>query len=309
MRAHWFGGGAAAVVVALTTLTCGASAASAQDLPTFFARVIDDTGAPVGDLRPDEVVVTEDGVERVTVTVERVDWPVKLTVLVDNSRAMAQPLGQIREGLRELFAALPDDVAIELVTTAPQPRFIVRSTTDRAALDEGIDRISPDSGAAAFTDGLLEASGRALDDDTPHFPVVLMVASNGPDPAVVGNIDRKFVQLQEQSFERPITYHVVVWEAAGTTGGRVTGGVQTIVGVQMTQLTGGSYEALAASSRFATLLPEIGVRIAEAHERQSSQYRVSYMRPAGEPPPQEGIFADILRPNTSVTLSLDGRLP
>jgi hypothetical protein len=283
--------------------------AQAQALPTIFARVTDAVGAPIEDLRPDELVVTEDGVQRVTVTVEPVDWPVKLTVLVDNSRAMAQPLGQVREGLRDLLAALPEDLAVELLTTAPQPRFIVRSTTDREALIQGIDRIAPDSGAAAFTDGLLEASNRILDDETLHFPVVLMVATNGPDPAVVGNIDRKYLQLQEQTIERPATYHVIVWTASGATGGRVAGAVQTIVGVQMTELTGGRYEAIAASSRLATLLPEMGAQIAESHRRQSSQYRVSYMRPAGTPPPQDGISANVLRPGALLTLSFDGRLP
>jgi hypothetical protein len=77
----------------------------------------------------------------------------------------------------------------------------------------------------------------------------------------------------------------------------------------MTDLTGGRYEAIAASSRFATLLPELGVQIAESHLRQSSQYRVSYMRPADAPPPQQGISANVLRPDARLTLSFDGRLP
>ena len=309
MTHDWTCTGRGWLVVAAVLTAIASGVTYAQDLPTIFVRVTDGTGAPVTDLRPEDIVVLEDGEERVTITVEPVDWPVKLTVLVDNSRAMIQTLGQIREGLRGLIDALPAGVEVELLTTAPQPRFIVRSTTDRQALLESVDMIVPDSGAAAFVDALVEASDRIRGDDAPHFPVVLMVAANGADPSVSGGIDRKFRRLQEQTFEKPATYHVIVWTSPGTTSGQVDGAVQTIVGTQMTEITGGRYEALAASSRFTTLLPEMGVQIAASHQRQRTQYRVSYLRPADVAPPQQGIGANILRQGLQGELSFDGRLP
>jgi len=301
--------GARLAAALLAAAALAAPAVHAQDLPSLFVRVTDAAGVPVTDLRPEDVVILEDGQERVTVTVEPIDWPVRLTVLVDNSRAMTQPLGQIREGLRGLIDALPDGVEMELLSTAPQPRFMTRLTADHAALLEGVDLIVPDSGSAAFVDGLVEASDRIRDDDRNVFPVVVMVAANGPDPALSGGIDRKFQRLQEQTFARAATYHVVVWTAPGITQGQVSGAVQTIVGTQMTDITGGRYEALAATSRFTTLLPEIGEQIARSHEWQRTQYRVSYLRPADADPPQQGIGANILRPGLQGALSFDGRLP
>ena len=296
----------AAVVFAAIT----GGAARAQDLSSVFVRLTDDLGLPVADLRPEEILVVEDGVQRVTITVEPVDWPVKLTVLVDNSRPMARPLGQIREGLRGLINALPTDVEVELLTTAPQPRFIVRRTGDRAELLDGINLIAPDSGSAAFVDAMVEASDRIRrDDDDRYFPVVLMVATNGPDSALSGGIDRKFERLVRQTIEKPATYHVIVWTASGRTLGQVQGAVQTIVGTRMANMTSGRYEALAATSRFTSLLPEIGEQIASSHARQSTQYRVSYMRPPDAEPPQQSISASVSRLGLSLFLSIDGRMP
>jgi hypothetical protein len=287
----------------------GGANLDAQTLPSIFVRLTDGAGAPVSDLRPEEIVVLEDGVERITVTVEPIDWPITLTVLVDNSRSVTRALGQIREGLRGLFNALPGGLEVELLTTAPQPRFLVRRTTDQVALLDGIDLISPDSGAAAFVDALVEASDRIVDNDAPHFPVVLMVATNGPDPSLSGGIDRKFQRLQRQTIDKPATYHVIVWSAPGSTLGQVDGAVQTLVGSQMTTITSGRYEAIVATSRFTTLLPEIGAQIAMSHARQSTQYRVSYLRPAGASPPEQGISAQVTRVGVSALLSFDGRIP
>ena len=50
-------------------------------------------------------------------------------------------------------------------------------------------------------------------------------------------------------------------------------------GLPATKITGGKYEALAISSRLATLLPEWGKELAVWHKRHSNQVRVSVQRP------------------------------
>jgi hypothetical protein len=300
-RAGWVSLAAAALI------TCTSALVYTQDLPSIFLRVTDGTGAPVTDLAPEDLIILEDGIERLTITVEPVDWPVKLTLLVDNSRPMAQSLGRIREGLTSLLNELPDGVETEILTIAPQPRFIVRRTSDRAELLDGLSLIAPDSGTPAFIDGLVEASDRIREDDDPHFPVVVMISTNGP--AVGAGADRKFQRLVNQTIDKPATYHVLVWSSTGTTSSGVTGAIQTIVGVRITDLTEGRYESLAVASRFEALLPEIGAQIAESHERQRTQLRVVYMRPPDEAPPQIGFGANILRPGLVGRLTFDGRMP
>jgi hypothetical protein len=288
----------------------GGVTAQAQDLASIFIRVTDGSGAPVTDLQPDEVTIVEDGESRLTVAVERVDWPIKLTILVDNNSQMRGVLSPLRDGLRELIAALPDGVELEIVTTSPQPRFIVRMTTDHAEALAGLDRIAPDtSGFAAFVDGLVEASDRIQDDDSPHFPVILTIAGNGPDPALSGGYSRKVQRLMDQTAAKPATFHATVWMDPGQrTTGQVVGATQTVVGSLMTEMTGGRYEQLAISSRLNTLLPELGEQIGLSHYYQSSQYRVTYQRPTGATAAQ-GTRADLFRVNVEGFLSFDGRIP
>lgn len=181
----------------------------AQDSLTIFIKLFDRaTGEPVTDVRPDEITILEDDEGRETVAVEPIDWPVKLHILVDNSARIRSSLERIRQGLRELVEALPEGMAVEIVSTAPQPRFAVRMTSDLAEAREGIDRIVPDSGASAFVDALVETSDRIRDDDDPYFLVVLMVAGNGTDPS--GGVDRKLRRLQVQTIEQPVTNHFII---------------------------------------------------------------------------------------------------
>lgn len=94
----------------------------------------------------------------------------------------------------------------------------------------------------------------------------------------------------------------------GRSEGRVAGANQTVVGIALTKMTGGRYEAIAASTRLTSLLPEIGAQIAESHDRQSHQYRITFQRPAGA----SGPIGDIkmaTRPGMLPTLTINGRMP
>ncbi len=303
---------AAATVALLLVLAAGGSS-RAQEVQSLFLWVVDGAGFPVLDMRPEEVEIIEDDDTRFTVALEQVRWPMKLHIIVDNSSHMVPALGQLRAGLRELVTMLPDGVEIEIVATSPQPRFVVRMTADRQEALEGIGRIVPDTGIyTAFVDALVEASDRIRDDDSPHFATVLVIAGNGTDPSVTGGYERKIGRLIEQTNAKPATYHVAVWmdpaQRAPGGQGTVAGAVQTLVGTEITNMTGGFYETLAASSRLATLLPELGERIAVSHARQSTQYRVTYQRPPDAVPPQ-GIRANLFRLNVEGFLSFDGRMP
>src|SRR4030095_6640164 len=54
--------------------------------------------------------------------------------------------------------------------------------------------------------------------------------------------------------------------------------VDATLGIPGTQATNGRYEALAASSRLATLLPTWGKDLAALHQRQTNQVRVTVER-------------------------------
>jgi hypothetical protein len=274
---------------------------SAQKQQQIFVSLTAADGTPVTGLQASEVDVTEDGVECKIVKVEPISWPTKLQVLVDNGRSNTNPINSLRDGLKGLFEQMPDGVEMSLYATAGQPRAIVKSTADKQKLLDGISLLAPDNGVGMFFDALSEAADRIEKDKTPNFPVIVMV---GSDFGNVRVLDREYLKLQETVLNRGVTAHIIV--TVGGNGG-TSGGPQTEIGLTLTKLSGGRYESIAAATRLATLLPELGKRIAESRAHQSHQYRVTYERPANAKA-QPSIGATIRREG-KVQLSLHGNLP
>jgi hypothetical protein len=292
-----------ALVTASVALTFQ-SRLEAQKQQQFFLSLIDGNGLPVPDLLQSEVTVSEDGVACKIVKFEPVDWPMRVQVLIDNSQAATNPITSLREGLRGLFASLPDGVEMSLYTTSPQPRPITRNTTDKEKIINDINLIAPDSGAGAFFDALSEAAQRVDREKgkAPHFPIILML---GTDQGASRVMDRDYQKLQENILKHGITIHIILL-AGGASRGASGGAVQTEVGLQVTKLSGGKYDNITAATRLATLLPEFGARIAETRKKQMHQYRITYERPAkGSDSPR--ISAGTSRPGTPM-LSLNGNV-
>lgn len=278
----------------------------------IFMSVVDRSGEPVTDLQLDEVRVVEDGESRDVLRLERIDWPMKLTVLVDNGPAFRGALLHIRNGLRSMFEALPAGIEIELLTLAPQPRWIVRPTRDHLELLDGISRITTDGGAPKFLEGLMEVAERISRDDSNYFPVVLIIGSAGLEGSayVQRDIDRMATRL----YQRATTMHVVMLSDAGLRNTLAVNN-QVEVGIQMAQITGGRYENINVTSRLATLLPELGEQIARSQRLQSQQYRITYAA-SGIPRPREDsearpsrVSATTTRGGLSGVLTIDGHIP
>jgi hypothetical protein len=184
----------------------------------------------------------------------------------------------LRNGLRGLLDALPPGLEVTLVTTAPQPRFLVRATTDRQAQIAGIDRLAPDSTVGRFVESLGEALQRFERDKTDFFGVIVMLGSTSGDNRV---LDRDINQIFERAQKKPTTVHVVM--VSTSPGGSASGGVvQTEVGMQVAKMTNGRYESIAAASRIGTLLPEIGAQVAKATQGGASkQFKITAERAGG----------------------------
>jgi len=285
-------------------LWAGEPRLSAQKQGQVFVSLKGPDGAPVSDLQVGDVSITEDGVACKTLKVEPIDWPVKLQVLIDNGKANTNPINPLRDGLNAFFEQIPADVEVSVYTTSPQPRPIGKPTTDKAQLSKNIGLIAPDGGAGAFFDALFEAATRVDKDKAPnYFPVLFMI---GSDFGRVNMNDRDFQRLQEFILKHAMTVHIVVMASSSGVGSS-GGGAQTEIGLAVTKLSGGRYENIATTNRLATLLPEIGKKIAESAARQRHQFRVTYER-AGNPKPGAPIALSVSKPGTP-TLTLDGHMP
>jgi hypothetical protein len=291
------------VAVALVLCTT-AHEVRAQQQFQIYASVADASGNSVTSLEPTDLRVMEGGVEAKILKVEPVNWPVKVQLLLDNGVGLGSGNLQIlKDGVKGLIEALPDNLEVTIVTTAPQPRFLVRPTTDKAMMVDGLSRLAPDSGAGRFVESMNEATQRIEKDKTDHFPVIIMAGTSSGDTNVM---DRDVKRIFERIQKKPTTVHVVLLNSGSSSSG---GANQTQVGMAITEMTRGRYESIAAATRIATLLPEIGKQVAESVKKQSNQFRLTVERPAGASGEMGQVGAGARGGLVLRGLSMDGRLP
>lgn len=295
-----------AVVLSACLVAPGArTTVFAQRQLQFFAHFADASGKPVPSLSATDISVNEDGVEGKVLKMEPVDWPVRVALLVDNGTGSGERLTQTRVGVKALIEALPDGVEVSLQTTSPQPRYLVRPTTDKKALVAGVDLLTPDSGAGRFVEGLIESVSRFDKEKGNNFPVIVIVGSLTAEGSSIR--DRDVQRMFQQMAGRAVTVHaVMVGPNNQSASSNVSNAVQ--IGIAATKQTGGRYESIAASTRLATLLPEIGTQVAQSHAQQSAQYRVTFERPDSRTG-QIGSIGLAAKQGMSVKLTLDGHIP
>ena len=290
--------------VALALCIAGGDVRAQQQI-SLYASVADVTGKPVATLEPADLKVLEGGVEAKVVKVEPINFPVKVQLLLDNGIGLGgQNIQSLKDGVKGLIEALPENLEVTIVTTAPQPRFLVRATTNKAMMIEGLSRLAPDSGAGRFVESMNEATQRIEKDKTDHFPVIISSATSSGDANV---LERDVKRIYERIQNRPTTVHVILLNS--TTGSASGGANQTQIGLQVTQATRGRYESIAVPTRLATLLPEIGKQVAASHEKQSHQFKITVERPAGKSGELGQLSAGARSGLALQGLSLDGRLP
>ena len=89
-------------------LAFGTSARAQQPIQIFLSAV-DADEKPVVDLKEEEIDIQVDGAACPIARFEAINWPTKLTVMVDNSPVFNDSLRQLRESLRAFFNAISAD--------------------------------------------------------------------------------------------------------------------------------------------------------------------------------------------------------
>src|SRR5688572_1365609 len=180
-------GSLARVLLVITLIASGvihAQQVKPNQLQVFISAV-DASGAPVPDLKPEEIAFTENGKPGTVASLDRHQLPIKLTIAVDNGRESTTALAALRAGLTGLAEALPADVEVTLITMS-QPQTVVRPTTDRAQINQGISRFAADSsGVAKFSETLVEYADRVdkdfRDKKPVYTPVLVVVSTSTPE--------------------------------------------------------------------------------------------------------------------------------
>ena len=306
---------AAAVAGLTVVLPAPLLAQAPAQMFQFVVSASDASGAPVADLKVEDVVMSENGQPAQILKVEPFSLPLKVTMAIDNGPDSREAIGHYRNGLKGFVEAFPTDVEMTVITTAPQPRMVVRPTTDRAQILRGINGFGPDDEAPRFTDAMVEFSERLereVRDKKPlnYTPVLLMVSTTAPE----------VTSVQRDEIENAIKFLVVrgarmfvtmtsTRTGDATAAANIDSTRQALIAIPTVKATGGRYEAIAISSQLATLLPEMGKQLASLHTRQSKQFLVTVQRPAGMAGQLQNPRIELSRQGLTGSVSLDGRLP
>lgn len=278
----------------------------------FVVSATNVDGVPVGDLVADDIVMSENGVRQTVAKIEPVSIPIKLTIAVDNGLESSDAIAHYRVGLKGLVEALPPNVEVTLITTAPQPRTVVKPTADREQILRGINAFAPESARPRFSDAVVEFSQRLQKEAkdkkiAPYLPILVMVST---------------IAIETRSYEPDdiqkavkylVTRHakvnaVLASTRAGTIALPDTDVTQQAnVALPTTKATGGRFEMLAVANKLDTLLPEWGRDLADLQKRQVNQFRVTVERAHGGELQKPTV--EIARPGLHGTVTLDGYLP
>lgn len=262
---------AACVAVLLTVV----APASAQKQMTLLATLTSPTGEPVTTVDATAVNVTENGAALKVASIVPVDRVRKLHVLVDNGVGIpGDSIADLRTGLRGLLAAVPAGVEISIVTTAPQPRMVERGTADREKALKAIDLVAPDTGAGRYVEALYEVSER-IERDKNSSNVVVAVASKAGDLRVR---DSDLKKVYERAGGGRMKVYTVLF--SGRPSQSLGGDMQLTVGEAVAKVSGARFEQVNASSRLATLLPEIGTELGATMGATARQFRILAERSA-----------------------------
>jgi hypothetical protein len=312
-----------AVVVALGFLVAGRVTAQEQSAIYLFA--IDETGTPLLELKPEDVAVREDAGPSRIVSVRRFGFPLRVTVLLDNGPRTGDSLVHYRTGLKKFFDGLPPTVRVSLIATAPNPRWLIRDTTDKVQIEKGVSLITPDEGLARFSDALGEYASR-LDEEfrgvsaergQPYLPVLVSIATTHQDGSQVSR-DANLKMITSFVRHRVAATMIMVTPSRSSTFGgppvvEIDEGQNAEIAKAVEEATRGRYVPITGSGTTALstkILPELAAAITLRYIRQTTQHRVVLERPAGASGPMKNFSLGLRNhPGARAIVSTDGNFP
>ena len=155
----------------------------AQATPvSMYVSVLDKDGVPVPGLAAQEFVVRENGARReVLRVVHPAPEPIEITLVVDNTRASAPLIQDLRAGVKAFVAALHEKNLVSLVTFGGRPTVSVDYTHDRAKLDAGVGRLFAQSDSGSYLLEALVEACKGIAKRRPERAAIVAISVEGPE--------------------------------------------------------------------------------------------------------------------------------
>lgn len=267
-----------ALLVAALALTWPGRLAAQAIQRAMYVSVVNDAGAPVPDLGTADFVVREDNVAREVLRVEPAVDPMQVAVLVDTSAASRNNISHMRQALPAFVAALTDSPAgqrneITIIAIGERPTVLADYSTNRAALQKGIDRIwSLHDSGAYLLDGIIEVC-QGFKKREAGRPVIVALTAEGPEFS-----NRQHDQVVEPLKATGAAFNAVI---IGRPSSSLSDEMRQrgLVLDEGTRMTGGArIEILAVES--------LALKLKQLADQLTHQYKVTYARPQSLIPPE-----------------------
>lgn len=274
-----------AFVLAALLAVCAAAAAQTVER-RLIVSVLDEDGAPVTGLPAAGFAVREDDAAREILRVEPAGGGRQIAVLVDTSEAAMRMVSDLRRGLSAFVDEMREGNRISIISFGGPPRILVETTGDAERLREGIERVFPRGGQAAYLLDALHEVAQGFTRRRAERPVLVALTAEGLDYS-----NRRGRGVLERIAESGAALHVLSVEArrgfASQAFGGIAGGVdlrrqvferdRVLAGAVE---TGGRHRDLLASSGVEQALRGLAAEL-------RNQYLVVYARPDRLVPPEE----------------------
>ena len=263
-----------AAVVAMLGLAAPAGlGAQARERVAFVSVVDRQTGAPLDEITPRDIVIREDRVTREVLRVTRATGPMPLAILVDNSAAAEPAIADIRTALTTFVTALGDLGPVALVSMGERPTVVTDYTSSPDALARGIGRIfSRPASGATLLEAVLETSRGIQKREGERAAIVVVSVGGVPHNTV--HFSRALDQLKASG----ATLHAVVLSLPGGDAiGDAARQRDTLIDRGVRD-TGGLRRYVLTSMAFGPALADLARAI-------TTQVRVVYARPQSLIPP------------------------
>lgn len=271
----------------LAASLAGGEAAAQTVERRLLVSVLDGDGAPVTGLPEADFAVREDDAAREILRVEPAAGGRQIAVLVDTSEAAMRMVSDLRRGLSAFVDGMREGNRISIISFGGPPRILVETTGDPERLREGIERVFPQGGQAAYMLDALHEVSQGFTRRRAERPVIVALTTEGLDYS-----NRQSRGVLERIGESGAALYVLSVEArrgfaSQAAFGGIAGGVD--LGRQVferdrvlagAEETGGRHRDLLASSGLERALQELAAEL-------RNQYLVVYARPDRLVPPEE----------------------
>jgi VWFA-related protein len=151
------------LALGLVLATAGGLAvvSAAQAEKTIYVSVMDSNGAPVGDMKPDEFTVKEDGEARTITKVERASEPVHYVIMVDTTPGLSGAVNDVRDGVKgftTLLLSVDPKSEFSFVEFGGAAMTVMDFTSDQAKIDSSLGKLMPKPSESVLNEALVDVS-------------------------------------------------------------------------------------------------------------------------------------------------------